>query len=140
MNAGIITQDVIASLARRFGAARQLGKGSVFAFGDALICSVNYSKLLGGHKYFYAVPRQVLEPSTPLPECELGHFVLLICGSADRVLVLPLELVREMLEDVPTRRVDIFLEAGTYVMQTTKQRMGMKDRAQNAFMSECNGP
>lgn len=120
MNAEIIFQEVMASIAARYGKQSQLGKGQVFTLGDSLTCSLNYSKLLGGHKFSYAVPRDILDPSKTFPRTKFGEFVLLICGSADKVLVLPRSLVTEMLKGVPTRRVDVFLESGAYILQTTK--------------------
>jgi hypothetical protein len=51
MNADLINKDVLAFLCRRFGKSAQLGKGNVFTFGTNLTCSINYSKLLHGHKY-----------------------------------------------------------------------------------------
>ena len=38
----------------------------------------------------------------------------------NRTLALPRSLVIEMLTDVPTRRIDIFNDNGSYVLQTTK--------------------
>jgi len=60
------------------------------------------------------------DPSTTFEPTTLGEFVLLICGSADAVLVLPRQLMLEMLVGVPTRRVDVFVDDGTYILQTTK--------------------
>lgn len=36
------------------------------------------------------------------------------------MLVLPRPLVLQMLEEVPTRKLDVFREAGSYILQTTK--------------------
>src|SRR5437870_4633323 len=108
MNAELITEDVMRSLERRFGRREQISRGRVFRFGFGLICSVNCSKLLGGHKFFYAIPRDMLNPQQVFPETKFGEFVLLICGSADKVLVLPRSDVLEMMEGVTTRRVDVF--------------------------------
>jgi hypothetical protein len=63
MNAEIISEEVMTFLERRFGKRQQFGKGRVFSFGASLTCSVNYSKLLGGHKFFYAFPREFLTPA-----------------------------------------------------------------------------
>src|SRR5437660_1051878 len=120
MNAEIISQEVMTFLERRFGKREQIGKGRVFTFGTALTCSINYSKLLGGHKYFYAIPRDMLNPASAFPETEFGDFVLLICGSADKTLVLPRALILDMMRNVATRRVDVFVEDGSYILQTTK--------------------
>ena len=120
MNASLIIDDVKEKLRRRFGAARQQGRGQVFTFGEVVTCSINYSKLLNGHKYFYAVPTQMADSACSFPEVALGEFVVLICGSADKVLVLPRSLVTSMLSGVPTRRVDVFVDDDALILQTTK--------------------
>src|SRR5262249_48848608 len=120
MNAEIISEEVISLLERRFGKRQQIGRGQVFTFGTSLTCSVNYSKLLGGHKFFYAIPHALLDPGKEFQPTTFGEFALLICGSADKVLVLPRSLVIDMMKAVPTRRVDVFLEAEAYILQTTK--------------------
>src|SRR5437667_9472453 len=104
MTTNLITQDLLSWLQERFGRARQVSKGRVFTFGSALTCSINYSKLLGGHKYFYAIPQDMLNTAQAFPQTEFGEFVLLICGSADKTLVLPRVLVLEMMRNVTTRR------------------------------------
>jgi hypothetical protein len=119
MGANLIVDDLLARLSRQYGRARQAGRARVVTFGPALTCSVNYSKLLGGHKFFFAVPGEIIDPAKELPATEHGAFVLLICGSADKTLVLPRRLMIEMMEGVSTRRVDVFLEDGTYILQTT---------------------
>jgi len=83
-------------------------------------CSVNYSKLLRGDKFFFGLSQEVADKDFAYPPTDLGDFVLLICGSAQEVLVLPRPLVLEMLEEVPTRKLDVFREAGSYILQTTK--------------------
>ncbi len=120
MNASVITDDVVSTLGRRFGKARPIGQGRVLTFGTSFACSINYSKLLGGHKFFFAVPNGILQPREKFPATKHGEFVLLICGSARNVLVLPRALVLDMLRGVPTRRVDVFLEGDSYILQTTK--------------------
>jgi hypothetical protein len=136
VNAQMIVEDVAAMLARRFGPCKQLGKARILTFGSALTCSINYSKLLGGHKYFYAVPQPMLDPRTVFPETKLGEFVILICGSVDRVLVLPRQLVVGMMKGVSTRRVDVFLDSGSYILQTTKHPKCNVTEYLNAFPAE----
>jgi len=102
-------------------------------FGHALTCSVNYSKLLHGNKYFFGLPAGILGSTSGLPETKLGPFVLLICGSADKVLVLPRAFMVEMMEGVSSRRVDIFLEDGSYILQTTKHPKCNVTEYLNAF-------
>ena len=93
MNAPLIVQELISSLQRRYGKAAVIGKSRLFKFGSAFACSVNYSKLLGGHKYFFGLSREVVSTDFIYPETKFGDFVLLVCGSADNVLVLPRSLV-----------------------------------------------
>lgn len=120
MNAALITDDVHTSLRKRYGKPAQISKGQVFTFGSAITCSINYSKLLGGHKYFYAVPSAMVDLTTNFPKTEFGEYALFICGSADKVLVIPRHIIIEMLKNVPTRRVDIFNEGNSLILQTTK--------------------
>ncbi|MBI3464461.1 MAG: hypothetical protein HY000_15615 [Planctomycetes bacterium] len=135
MNAQLITEDVLSSLERRFGRRQQVSRGRIFRFGSACTCSINYSKLLGGHKYFFALPSDIINPSHAFAETTFGEFALLICGSADKVLVLPRPLVIEMMRGVPTRRVDVFHESGTYILQTTKHPKRDITTFLNAFPS-----
>lgn len=62
----------------------------------------------------------MLKESTEFPETRHGQFALFICGSADQILVIPRAVIVEMLNGVPTRRVDIFRESGSLILQTTK--------------------
>jgi hypothetical protein len=119
-SADLILEDVVARLTKLYGRHRREVKARVFTFGSSMTCSLNYSKLLGGQKYFFGLPSVVLDPNTAFPPTKFGDFVLLICGAADRVLVLPRALVTGMLARVASRRIDVFVENGTYVMQTTK--------------------
>ncbi len=133
MNASTIVEDLIARLARRYGRGQQQGKARVVTFGSSLTCSVNYSKLLGGHKYFFGVPPYIINPDSTFPPTKFGEFVLLICGSADNALVLPRSLMVEMMAGVTTRRVDVFVESGAYVLQTTKHSKLDVSEFLNAF-------
>lgn len=119
-NADLILEDVIADLSRRFGKCHREQRARIMTFGSCFTCSLNYSKLLGGQKYFFGLPAALLEPKAASTPSKFGEFVLLVCGAADRILVLPKSVVIEMLVDVTSRRIDIFLENGTYIMQTTK--------------------
>ena len=119
MNAPLIVQDVVSLLATRYGRAEQFGRSRLFKFGSSLACSINYSKLLG-HKYFFGLSSEVVEPSCKYPVTKFGDFVLLVCGSADKTLVLPRSLIFDSMCGVPSRKVDVFWEDGTYVLQTTK--------------------
>lgn len=133
MNAAVITDDVMSMLRRRYGTSQQLSKGQVFTFGSAATFSINYSKLLRGEKYFYAVPSGMTDPGMEFPKTELGEFALFICGSADKVLVVPRITILDMLQGVPTRRVDIFKEAGSLILQTTKHPKLNVTELMNAF-------
>jgi hypothetical protein len=135
MSAAIITEDLLSRLAKRYGKGRQISKGQVYAFGSALSCSLNYSKLLGGQKYFFAVPSAMLGDATEFPKTRFGEFALFVCGSVDNVLVIPRVIILQMLEGVPTRRVDIFHEAGSFILQTTKHPKLNVTEFLNAFPS-----
>jgi hypothetical protein len=120
MSADLIIEEVIARLSRRFGRPRRAAKARVFAFGGAVACSVNYSKLLQGNKYFFGLPAAFLDPRQNIGKAQLGEFAMLICGSPENVLVLPRTFLVEMMQGVTSRRLDVFVDSGTYVLQTTK--------------------
>jgi len=84
----IIIEDVIARLARLFGRPRREQRARIVTFGSSLTCSLNYSKLLRGDKYFFGLPPAMVDPNTVFASTGFGDFVLLICGAPDRVLVL----------------------------------------------------
>ncbi len=92
----------------------------MYRLGSALTCSVNYSKLLGNHKYFFGLAREVVEQDHDYSPTDLGDFVLLVCGSVDTVLVLPHRLVLEAMSGVVSRKLDIFLDDGSFILQTTR--------------------
>ncbi|MGH7213412.1 MAG: hypothetical protein ACREIT_01325 [Tepidisphaeraceae bacterium] len=134
VNASLVTQDVIRLLEKRYGRSRQSGKGRILNFGPGILtCSLNYSKLLHGYKYFFALPNDVLGDESNLPAAEVGAFVILICGSIDRLLVLPRELMVDMMTGVTTRRVDVFVDGQSYILQTTKHPKLDVTRYINAF-------
>jgi hypothetical protein len=120
MNASLITDSLIANLQSRYGPSRQIGRSSVFAFNLSLTCSINYSKLLRGHKFFFGIIPAMADPTYTFEKTIHGEFILLVCGSVDAVLVLPRRIMLEMLVDVTSRRVDVFVENGIYILQTTK--------------------
>lgn len=138
MNASLITESLVATLRSRYGSSSQVGRSSIFTFGNALTCSINYSKFLRGDKFFFGIPPIMADPTTKFHETVHGEFVLLICGSAETVLVLPRRVMLEMLVDVPTRRVDIFVENGTYILQTTRHPKLNVSEFLNAFPSVAN--
>lgn len=135
MNAPILIEDVIAVMQKRYGKAIPFGHSRLTQFGSDFACSINYSKLLGGHKYFFGLAKEVVDPKYAYPETKLGDFVLLVCGSADNVLVLSRSLVLEMMSGVPTRRIDVFYENGAYILQTTKHPKLNVTEFINAFPS-----
>lgn len=119
MSAELITDELTTLLTRRFGKPNQVGRARIFRFGSVLTCSINYSKLLRGNKYFFGLPAAVVDIGYGFPETKLGNFVLLICGSSDRVLVLPRSLVIDAMRGVTSRRVDVFVEDEVFILQTT---------------------
>jgi hypothetical protein len=44
---------------------------------------------------------------------------VLVCGSAEKVLVLPRPLVLQAMRNVATRKLDVFAEGDTYILQIT---------------------
>ncbi len=136
MSADLIIEDVTARVARRFGKPRQQGKARIITFGSALTCSINYSKLLHGNKYFFGLPTGMVDAAQEPPHTKFGAFVLLICGSAERVLVLPRGFVIEMMKGVASRRLDVFVEDGSYILQTTKHPKCDVTQYLNAFPVE----
>lgn len=119
VNAEYILQQVVAQLERRYGRSARVGRSRLLRFGSSLTCSINYSKLLRGHKYFFGLSRDVVDPNVVFPETALGDFVLLVCGSDSTVLVMPRSVVLEAMTEVSTRRLDVFQDDESFVLQTT---------------------
>src|SRR5258708_794579 len=121
MSSPLVVEDVISLLRRSYGKPVQAGRSNrLWKFGQSITCSINYSKVLGGHRFFFGLSSQVADRRFAYPETECGDFVLLVCGSCQEVLVLPRHMVLEMLEGVATRKLDVFREGDTYILQTTK--------------------
>jgi hypothetical protein len=118
-NAPIFVDDTIRALRKRYGKPTAFGKSRLYQFDDALTCSINYSKRLRGEKYFFGLAQEVTDARFSYPPTRLGAFVVLVCGSADKVLVLPRPLVLQALRNVATRKLDVFTEGDTYILQTT---------------------
>ncbi len=118
-HAPLFVEDVIGLLRKRYGKALPFGRSRLLQFGTALSCSINYSKKLRGDKYFFGLAKEVVDPKYSYPETKLGAFALLICGAPDKIVVLPRSLFLEMMRDVSTRKLDIFYEEGTFILQTT---------------------
>src|SRR6266496_1705804 len=133
MNASLITERLVGKLGARFGPASQIGRSTVFRFGSSITCSINYSKLLRGDKFFFGITPLMASSTSVFEQSAHGEFVLLVCGSTDAVLVLPRNLMLEMLVDVPSRRVDVFVEDETYILQTTRHPKLDVTRFLNAF-------
>jgi hypothetical protein len=133
MNAPLVVEDVVAEISRRYGKAEPFGRSRIVKFGSSLACSINYSKLLSGHKYFFGLSKEVVEPTFSYPETKFGDFVLLVCGNADNTLVLPRSLVIRFMQGVSTRRIDVFYENGSYILQTTRHPKLNVSEFLNAF-------
>src|SRR6266487_432252 len=118
-NAPIFVDDVVRALQKRYGKPTAFGKSRLLQFGDAITCSINYSKRLRGEKYFFGLATEVVDPRFRYPQTRLGEFVLLVCGSAETIIVLPRAILLEMTRNVPTRKIDIFVEDSAFVLQTT---------------------
>lgn len=134
MNTSLIVQEVVDLLRKRYGKPVRVGRsGRLWNFGKGINCSINYSKLLRGEKFFFGLSQEVADKDFGYPPTDLGDFVVLICGSAQEALVLPRRLVLQMLEAVPTRKMDVFREAGSYILQTTKHPKRDVTEYLNAF-------
>ena len=134
MSLSAAVDQVVALLQRRYGKRLQAGRSNrLWKFGNALTCSINYSKQLRGPKFFFGLSQEVVAKDFVYPDTALGDFVLLVCGSAQNVLVLPRRLVLEMLQGVPTRKVDVFIEDGSYILQTTQHPKLNVSEYLNAF-------
>ena len=121
MSAPSAFEELCDLLQQRYGEAKQVGRSRhLLSFGGVVNCSINYSKVLRGERFFFGLPQEVVEKVLPCPVADLGEFVILICGSARDALVLPRPLVLETLESVPTRKLDVSRETGRYILQTTK--------------------
>ena len=121
MNSSLIVEGLASSLRKLYGKPVQLGRsGRLWNFGKAINCSINYSRLLRGEKFFFGLSQEVTDEGFAYPPTDLGDFVMLICGSGEQILVLPRALVLQMLDRVPTRKLDVFREGTTYILQTTK--------------------
>jgi len=120
MNLHDAVEELISKLKRRFGSNSQCGKSRIYQFGNRMACSINYSKLLRGEKYFFGLSKEVVDPNFTYPKTEHGEFALFVCGTSERVVVLPRAILLEMMSNVPTRKLDIFVEDGSYILQTTK--------------------
>lgn len=118
-NAPHFVDEVVRELRRRYGKATPFGKSRLYQFGGALTCSINYSKRLRGEKYFFGLAQEVVDGCYNYPETRLGAFVVLLCGGPDKVLMLPRGIVLEAMRNVSTRKLDVFTEGETYVLQTT---------------------
>jgi hypothetical protein len=121
MSAPFVLDEILQLLQERFGTPNQVGRSNrLWTFGKSITCSVNYSKLLRGNKFFFGLSQEVADKDFDYPATKLGGFVLLVCGSARDVLVLPRSLVLEMLDGVATRKLDVFREDEAYILQTTQ--------------------
>jgi hypothetical protein len=140
MTAGSVLENVVSRLARRFGAPRGASRARILTFGSAITCSLNYSKFLRGNKYFFGLPSSILDENHVFEKTLLGEFVLLICGSADNILVLPRLLAIEMMRGVSSRRLDVFVEGTTYVLQTTRHPKCDVTQYLNAFPAATHTP
>lgn len=120
MSESFAVQELLKLLGKKYGQPQRVGKSRIFTFGDAITCSINYSKMLGGHKFFFGLAKDVPNPCYAYPETKLGDYVLLVCGTADATLVIPREVVINALKGVESRKIDIFVDDGVYIMQTTQ--------------------
>ncbi len=137
-NAPIFVDDTVPALQKRYGKPTAFGKSRLYQFGDALTCSINYSKRLRGEKYFFGLAQEVADARFEYPPTRLGAFVVLVCGSAAKILVLPRPLVLQAMRNVTTRKLDVFTEGDTYVLQTTGHPKINVTEFLNAFPADAS--
>lgn len=118
-NTPLFVDETVRELRKRYGKPTAFGKSRLYQFGDALTCSINYSRRLRGEKYFFGLAQEVVDRGFEYPTTLLGGFVVLVCGSADKILMLPRSLVLQAMSKVSTRKLDVFSEGDTYILQTT---------------------
>lgn len=120
MAGGSHIEPLLASLRQHYGSEAHFGRSKrLFQFGAHFTCSINYSTELRGTKYFYGLSGEVLDRTADLPATNYGHFVLLMCGHEKAVLWLPRKLVLNAMSEVVSGKLDVFLEEGRYILQTT---------------------
>lgn len=141
MTASVFVDETVALLRKRYGKPVQVGRSHrLWQFGGSLTCSINYSKLLRGEKFFFGLSLEVTDRAFEYPATEHGDFVILLCGSAKDVLVLPRKLILQMLEGVSTRKLDVFRESGAYILQTTQHPKLNVTEHLNRFPKEPTAP
>jgi hypothetical protein len=118
-NAPVLVEDAISLLTKRYGKPVPFGRSRLLQFGTALTCSINYSKKLRGDKFFFGLAKEAVDPKFTYPKTKLGEFALLVCGTVDKIVVLPRAILLEMTRNVPTRKLDIFHEDKAFILQTT---------------------
>lgn len=118
-HAPLLVEDTIALLRKRYGKAVAFGRSRLLQFGDALTCSINYSKQLRGDRYFFGLAKEVVDPKFSYPQTTIGEFAVLVCGATDKVIILPRATLLAMTRNLPTRKLDVFNEGGTFLLQTT---------------------
>jgi hypothetical protein len=111
-NAPVLVEDAISLLSKRYGRPVPFGRSRLLQFGTALTCSINYSKKLRGDKFFFGLAKEAVDPKFTYPETKLGEFALLVCGTVDKIVVIPRTILLEMTRNVPTRKLDLFHEEG----------------------------
>jgi hypothetical protein len=141
MSAPLLVEDCLSLLRRRYGKPMQVGRSQrLWTFGNSLTCSINYSKLLSGHRFFFGLSQEVADKNFSYPVTEFGGFVLLVCGTPQEVLVLPRDLVLQMIDGVTSRRLDVFREDGGYILQTTQHPKLNVTEYLNAYPKASNPP
>src|SRR6266566_6778143 len=138
-NAPMFVDDTVRALQKQYGKPTPFGKSRLYQFGDALTCSINYSKRLRGEKYFFGLAQEVTDARFEYPPTRLGGFVVLVCGDAKKVLMLPRALVLQAMRSVVTRKLDVFAEGDTYILQTTGHPKINVTEFLNAFPADESG-
>ena len=76
MSASLVVEELVSRLQERYGRPTSFGKSRLLKFGQTLTCSINYSKLLRGHRYFFGLAQEPVDPVLAYPNTESGEYCL----------------------------------------------------------------
>src|SRR3990172_3375695 len=114
-NGGDPKKEVVELLRRHYDVRRIAGQ-SIFDINSKAQLYIRYSKDLGRGKFFFGVGEQEFSS-------RLGHnlFVLFVCGSAERTVVIPADVLRDLVKGVQVAhgqwKLNVFGEGATILLQ-----------------------
>ena len=116
MNPSAAVEQAIDKLKLIYGPPKVIGGSRSVQFGQELICSLNYSKLLSNYKYFFGLSQEIADPNRHFPKTQHGEYTILICGNPSQLLIIPRRIMLEMLTGVPTRKVDVITDGTKFLL------------------------